>query len=115
MSSWYNIHVVDNTTSVPQNHPAHDRHFKIIRRITILNDTCGDLRSVAGHFHRRKHGMSQTPQHDEAVLTHEDNQARLQDLVFILLLLRVSPQVQIYIGMETQGDCEVTLRVVTDL
>ena len=109
------MHVVNNTTSIPRHHPARDRLFKIIQLITILNDTCVDLRSVAKHFHQRKHGMFQTPQHDEAVLTHEDNQARLQDLVFILLLLRVSPQVQIYTGMETQGDCGVAHRVVTDL
>ena len=104
-----------NTTNVPRDHPPHDRHFKIIRLITILNNTYGDLRSVAEHFHRRKHGVFQTPQHDEAVLTQEDNHARLQDLVFILLLLRVSPQVQIYTGMKTQGHCRVTHRVVTDL
>ena len=59
--------------------------------------------------------MFQTLQHDEAVLTHEVNQARLQDLVLILLLLRVSPLVQIYTGMEIQGDCGVAHRVVTDL
>ena len=140
---WYNIHLVDNTskcatvctsvyqesshvlvvqytysgntTRVPRDLPAHDRLFKIIRLITILNDTCGEIRSVAEHFHRRKHGMFQTPQHDKAVLTHEHNQARLQDLVFILLLLRVSPQVQIYTGMETQGDYGVAHRVVTAL
>ena len=106
---------MDNTTSVSRDHPALHRLFKSIRLITILNDYCGELRSVAEHFHRRKHGMFQAPQHDEAVLTHEDNQARLQDLVFILLLLWVSPQVQIYTGMETQGDCGVAHRVVPDL
>ena len=78
MSLWYNIHVVDNTPSVPRDHSAHDRLFKILRLITILNDTCGELRSVAEHFHRRKHGMFQRPQHDETVFTHEVNQARLR-------------------------------------
>ena len=101
MSLWYNIHVVNNTPNVPRDH--------------LLNDTCGELRSVAEHFHRRKHGMFQRPQHDEAVLTHEVNQARLQDLVFIPLFLRVPPQVQIYIDKETQGDRGLGQRVVTHL
>ena len=115
MCLWYNIHVVDNSTSVPLDHPAHDRLFKILWLITILSDTCGELRSVAEHFHRRKYGMFQRPHHDEAVLTHEANQARLQDLVFILLLLRVPPQAHMYTGKETQGDRGLAHRVVTHL
>ena len=115
MCLWYNIHVVDNTPSVPRDHLAHDRLFKMLRLITILNDTCGELRSVAKNFHRRKHGMFQRPQHDEAVLTYEVNQARLQDLVFIPLFLRVTSQVQIYTDKETQGDPGLAHRVVTHL
>ena len=107
----YNIYVVDNSTSLPRDHPAQDRFFKNLRLITILNDTCGELQSVAERFHQRNHG----PQHDEAVLTHEANQARLQDLVFILLLLRVPPRVQIYTDKETQGDRGLAHRVVAHL
>ena len=115
MSLWYNIHVVNNTTSVPRDHPAHDRFFNILRLIKILIDTCGELRSVAENFHRREHDMFQRSQHPESVLTHEANQAGLQELVFILLLLRVPPQVQIYTGKETQGDRGLAHRVVTHL
>ena len=115
MSLWYNIHVVDNSARDPRDHPSHDRLFTILRLITILIDTCGELRSVAEYFHRRKHDMFQRPQHEEAVLTHQANQATVEDLVFILLLLRVPPQVQIYTSKETQGDRGHAHRVLTHL
>ena len=115
MSLWYNIHVVDNYTSVSWDHPAHDRLFKILRQITILNDNCGELRSVAEHFHRRKHGIFQRPHHDEAVFTHEVNQARIQDLLFIPLLLRVPSQVQMNSGKETQEDRGHAHRILNHL